>query len=107
MGNQGFVMDNYIGNKFQQNLDSHWSLVKQIYQNKTFYSNELAKKEAYLKSILVEFLLTNQKVSAGADFRIEPTCIIITLGIFERAGTKQKVMSLQHQQTFGLLMLLI
>ena len=24
-------------------------------------------------------LLTNQKVSAGADFPIEPTCIVITL----------------------------
>ena len=50
-----------------------------MYHNITFYYNELAKKEAYLKSTLVVGLLTNQKVSAGADFRIEPTCIIVTL----------------------------
>ena len=39
------------------------------------------KRKLYLNSSLVEFLLTNQKVSAGADFRIEPTCIIITFDL--------------------------
>jgi mitotic-spindle organizing protein 1 len=42
------------------------------------------KKEAYKKSTLVNVaLLTNQKVSAGAHFRIEPACIIIALSTLQ------------------------
>ena len=80
MGNQGFMID--IGNKFRQNLNSHSSLSNSIITRLFCQLIVMYKKLCYDKITLAGMgvgLLTNQKIIAGAHFRIEPTCIIITL----------------------------